>query len=111
VSWADTAVVKVLASTTVNGESTMPRVLITHPVGNMETWLAGGEERKAMFKKFSSAYRIYRHAKENKIAIVWENVDMPKLEALLKDPETDKAKARHTVREPGDIYIEVERGL
>jgi hypothetical protein len=76
----------------------------------METWLAGGEERKEMFKTFSSSYRIYRHHKENKIAIVWENVDMQKFEAVLKNPETDKAKAKHTVREPGEMYVEVEGG-
>jgi hypothetical protein len=86
----------------------MPRVIITHPVGNMDTWLAGGEERKELFKTFSSSYRVYRHAKENKFAIVWENVDMKKFEAVLKDPKTDKAKARHTVREPGEIYVEIE---
>jgi hypothetical protein len=63
-----------------------------------------------MFKTFSSSYRIYRHHKENKIAIVWENVDMQKFEAVLKNPETDKAKAKHTVREPGEMYVEVEGG-
>ena len=39
----------------------MPRVIATHGVGNMETWLAGGAERAEIFKQFSSAYRIYRH--------------------------------------------------
>lgn len=86
----------------------MPRVIITHPVGNMETWLAGGEERKELFKQFSSSYRVFRHAKENKIAIAWENVDMKKFEAALADPNTDKAKAKHTVKEPGELYVEVD---
>ena len=49
----------------------MPRVIATHGFGNMETWLAGGEERAAIFKQFSSGYRIYRHAKDKKVAIVW----------------------------------------
>ena len=48
----------------------MPRVIATHGVGNMETWLAGGEERAAIFKQFSSGHRIYRHAKDKKVAIV-----------------------------------------
>jgi len=88
----------------------MPRVIATHAVGNMNTWLAGGAERAAIFKQFSSAYRIYRHATENKVALVWENADLQKLEAALAHPDTEKAKARHTVLEPIDLYVEVEGG-
>ena len=89
----------------------MPRVIATHRVGNMETWLAGGAERAEIFKQFSSAYRIYRHSREDRVAIVWENADLQKLEAVLSHPDTEKAKAKHTVREPVDLYIEVEGGL
>jgi hypothetical protein len=88
----------------------MPRVIATHAVGNMDTWLAGGKERAEIFNQFSSGYRIYRHAKGNKIALVWENADLQKLEAALSHPDTEKAKSRHTVLEPIDIYIEVEGG-
>jgi hypothetical protein len=91
-------------------ELAMPRVIATHGVGNMETWLAGGAERAEIFKQFSSGYRIYRHPKDNKVAIVWENADLPKLEAALAHPDTEKAKAKHTVREPIDLYVEVEGG-
>ena len=88
----------------------MPRVIATHAVGNMDTWLAGGAERAEIFKQFSSAYRIYRHPKENKVAIVWENADLQKLEATLGHPDTEKSKARHTVRDPIELFIEVEGG-
>jgi hypothetical protein len=88
----------------------MPRVIATHAVGNMDTWLAGGKERAEIFKQFSSGYRIYRHAKGNKVALVWENADLQKLEAALSLPDTEKAKSRHTVLEPIDVYIEVEGG-
>lgn len=88
----------------------MARVMATHAVGNMDTWLAGGEERKEIFKKFCSGYRVYRHAKENRVALVWEDADMQKLEATLTHPDTDKAKTKHTVRDPIDIYVEVEGG-
>jgi hypothetical protein len=88
----------------------MTRVIATHGVGNMETWLAGGAERAGIFKQFSSAYRIYRHPQDNKVAIVWENADLQKLEAVLAHPDTEKAKTKHTVREPVDIYVEVEGG-
>jgi hypothetical protein len=88
----------------------MPRVIATHAVGNMDTWLAGGGERAEIFKHFCSAYRVYRHATENKVALVWENADLQKLEAALAHPDTEKAKSRHTVREPIDMYVEVEGG-
>ena len=88
----------------------MPRVIATHAVGDMDTWLAGGGERAEIFKQFCSAYRIYRHAKENKVALVWEDADLRKLEAALAHPDSEKAKARHTVREPVDVYVEVEGG-
>ena len=88
----------------------MPRVIATHAVGNMETWLAGGKERAEIFREFCSAYRIYRSPQENKVAIVWENADLEKMEAVLARPEAGKAKARHTVVEPIEIYTEVEGG-
>ena len=88
----------------------MPRVIATHGVGNMETWLAGGAERAELVKQFSSSHRIYRHPTDNKVAIVWENADVAKLEAVLGHPDTEKAKAKHTVRDPIDVYVEVEGG-
>jgi hypothetical protein len=86
----------------------MPRVVATHAVGNMDTWLAGGEERAQLFRQFSSAYRIYRHPSANRVALVWENVDLPKLESVLKSPETEQARSRHTVLDPVDLFVEVE---
>jgi hypothetical protein len=88
----------------------MPRVIATHAVGDMDKWLAGGKERADIFKQFSSGYRIYRHQKENKVALVWENVDLQKFSAVLAHPDTEKAKTRHTVRDPIDVYVEVEGG-
>ena len=88
----------------------MPRVIATHAVGNMETWLAGGAERAELFKQFSSGYRIYRHPTDDKVAIVWKNADVAKLQAVLTHPDTEQAKAKHTVREPLDLYIEVDGG-
>jgi hypothetical protein len=88
----------------------MPRVIATHAVGDIDKWLAGGKERADIFKQFSSGYRIYRHQKENKVALVWENVDLQKFSAVLAHPDTEKAKTRHTVRDPIDVYVEVEGG-
>ena len=39
----------------------MTTVVAAHAVGDMKTWLKGGDERKALFKRFCSSYRIFRH--------------------------------------------------
>ena len=41
---------------------------------------------------------------------VWDNANLQKLEATLGHPDTEKSKARHTVRDPIELYIEVEGG-
>lgn len=88
----------------------MPRVIATHAVANMDKWLAGGEERARLFAPFCSGYRIFRHPTENKVALVWENVDPKKFEAALSHPDTEKAKTRHTVKDPIEVYFEVAGG-
>ncbi len=88
----------------------MPRVVATHPVGKMESWHPGAEERAEIFKEFCSGYRIYRHPTENKVALVWENADPEKLETVLTHPDAERAKAKHTVLEPVEMYVEIEGG-
>ena len=88
----------------------MTTVVITHAVGNMDTWLRGGDHRKAVFAHFCSGHRIFKHAEANRISIFCENVDLAKMKATLSTPETAKAKAADTVIDPIDIYIEVDGG-
>jgi hypothetical protein len=88
----------------------MTTVVATHAVGDMDTWLRGGDHRKAVFAKFCSGYRVFKHADANRVAIVCENVDLAKMEATLSSAETAKAKAADTVIDPVDIYIEVAGG-
>lgn len=88
----------------------MTAVVATHAVGNMDTWLKGGDERSALFADFSSSYRIFRHAGSDLVSVVWENVDLEKMNALLGSPEGKAAEAAHTVLEPIEVFIEVEGG-
>ncbi len=88
----------------------MTTVVATHAVGDMDTWLAGGSQRQELFKGFSSGYRIYRHAEKNEVSIVFEGVDLEKMKAMLGSSEAAEAKARHTVVEPVEIYLEIEDG-
>lgn len=88
----------------------MTAVVVTHAVGNIDTWLKGADERRAFFTSFSSSYRIFRHAKTDRVSIVWEDVDIDRMEALLSSPEGKAAKAAHTVVDPLEVFIEVEGG-
>ena len=88
----------------------MTTVVATHAVGDMDTWLAGGSQRQELFKSFSSGYRIFRHAEKNEVSIVFEGVDLEKMTAMLGSSEAAEAKARHTVVDPVEIYLEIEDG-
>jgi hypothetical protein len=88
----------------------MTMVVVTHAVGNMDTWLKGGEHRKVVFSKFCSNHRIFKHPEANRVSILCENADLAKMQATLEAPETAKAKAADTVIDPIDIYIEVAGG-
>jgi hypothetical protein len=88
----------------------MTTVVVTHAVGDMDTWLDGGDERKALFASFSSSYRIFKHAEKDQVSIVWEGVDLEKMHAVLSSADASASKARHTVIDPVEIYIEVDGG-
>lgn len=88
----------------------MTSVVVAHAVGDMDTWLAGGDERKALFKGFCSGYRIFKHASKNQVSLVFDDVDLGKMQALMAAPETAARKAAHTVIDPIEIYNEVDGG-
>jgi hypothetical protein len=83
---------------------------VTHAVGDMDAWLKGGEDRKALFSTFCSNYRIFRQDETNRVAIVGENVDLAKVQAAVGSAESAKAKAAHTIIDPLDIFIEIAGG-
>ena len=88
----------------------MTTVVATHAVGDMKTWLEGGDERKALFNSFCSSYRIFKHATRNQVCLVWNDVDLEKMKNTMSSSETAARKAKHTVIDPIEIYIEVDGG-
>jgi hypothetical protein len=88
----------------------MTTVVATHAVGDMDTWLRGGDERKALFKKFCSSYRILKHVDKDRVSLVWEGVDLEKMRALLSSTEGQASKTKHTVIDPIEIYLEIDGG-
>ena len=87
----------------------MTTVVATHAVGNMDTWLSGGN-RKTMFPNFCSSYRVFKHMDKNRVCIVFENADLEKMKAFLSSPEATAAKAKDTVIDPIEVYVEVDGG-
>ncbi|MBJ3764038.1 hypothetical protein ILP92_14910 [Maribius pontilimi] len=88
----------------------MTSAVVTHAVGNMDTWLAGGDVRTKTFSGFCSGHRIFRHSDQDRVSIVFEDVDLDKMKTILATPEATASKAQHTVIEPIELYIEVEGG-
>jgi hypothetical protein len=85
----------------------MSNVVAVHAVGNLETWL-GENNRPGLFKQFCSSYRLYRLPNQAKVAIVWENVDMAKLQRVLDSAEAQAAKKADTVLDSIELFVELE---
>ncbi len=88
----------------------MTTVVASHAVGDMATWLAGGDHRKTLFANFCSSYRIFRHANEDRVSIVFEGADLEKMQAIINSDEGKAARAKHSVIEPVEIHVEIEGG-
>lgn len=88
----------------------MTTVVAAHAVGDMKTWLNGGDERKSLFKGFCSGHRIFKHASKDQVCLVFKDVDLEKMNAMMSSPETTARKAKHTVIDPIEIYVEVDGG-
>jgi len=88
----------------------MTTVVVQHAVGDMKSWLAGGDERKAIFKGFCSSYQVFKHSTKPQVCLVWKDVDLAKMRIAMTSSETVARKAKHTVIDPIEIYVEIEGG-
>jgi hypothetical protein len=85
----------------------MSNVIAVHAVGNLDTWL-GKDNRPGLFKQFCTGYRLYRMPDQARVAVVWENADMAKLQKILGSPEATAAKKADTVMDPIELFVELE---
>lgn len=85
----------------------MSNVVAVHAVGNLQTWL-GENNRPGLFRQFCSSYRLYRLPDQAKVAIVWENVDMAKLQSVMASAEAAAAKKADTVLDSIELFVELE---
>jgi hypothetical protein len=87
----------------------MSNVIGIHAVENLQTWL-GESNRPALFKQFCSGYRLYRLPDQAKVAIVWENADMAKIQKIIGDAkaEAKAANKADTVLDSFELFVELE---
>ncbi|MGJ5621075.1 hypothetical protein [Sulfitobacter sp. MF3-043] len=88
----------------------MTPVVVTHAVGNMDTWLGGGEVRTKTFSRFCSGHRVFKHTDQDRVSIIFDNVGLDKMKTTFQSSEAAASKVQHTVIEPIEIYIEVKGG-
>lgn len=87
----------------------MPKVVITHAVTDIETWLKGKEERAALFGLFATNVQDHVAFDEtNNVAITADIHDMAGAMAVMASPSPEQAAAgeRHGVIQPVMLYIE-----
>ena len=79
----------------------MPTVIVRHKVGDFETWLKGHDDRVKIFSPAVSSFKTFQDQDDPKsVVLVLEVTDMEKLGAIMKDPNVQQAKDRHTVVDP-----------
>jgi hypothetical protein len=87
----------------------MPRIVITHAVKDVETWLKGKEERATLFGQFAT--NVTDHVAFDgsaNVAISADLHDMAGAMAVMASPSPEQAAAgeRHGVINPITVYVE-----
>ncbi|MGA3014699.1 MAG: hypothetical protein ABSD71_11795 [Bacteroidales bacterium] len=86
----------------------MAAVVISHKVGNFDTWLKGHQDRLNLFSPFVSNFQTFQDPNDpNSIAMTMEVSDMDKLGEVMNDPSVQHFKDKHTVIDPISVYVKV----
>jgi hypothetical protein len=86
----------------------MATVIITHKVGNFDTWLKGHQDRVNVFAPAIKSFKTFQDANDPKyIAMVIEVNDMEKFGEMMNDPKIQPYKDKHTVLEPVNVFMQV----
>ena len=88
----------------------MPTVVISHKVGNFDTWLKGHQDRVELFSKFASGFQTFRDTSDpNSIVLVADVFDLEGMQKLMGNAEVMEkvAKQKHTVLEPISVSMPV----
>ena len=87
----------------------MPKIVLTHAVKDIETWLKGKEERAAVIGRYGT--NVTDHVAmdgSNNVAITADIHDMAGAQALMASPSPEDAalEEKHGVIQPMTVYIE-----
>jgi hypothetical protein len=83
----------------------MPRIVITHPVEDVEMWASYKDERAGFFEDYGSDVVDYLPTDGSKNIAVSVNVrDMDGLQAALETPEAKEIEKSHGVLEPISVF-------
>jgi hypothetical protein len=87
----------------------MPTVVVTHKVGDFDTWMGGHEDRVEVFGPAITGFRTFRNSEDpNAVVLVMDVTDMDKLGEIMVDPTTQALKDKHTVLDPISVHVEVD---
>jgi hypothetical protein len=88
---------------------TMATIVISHKVGNFDTWLKGHQDRVNSFTPLVKNFQTFQNAGDpNSIAMVMEVTDLDKLAEMVNDPAMKPIKDKHTVIDPINVYVQVK---
>ncbi len=83
----------------------MPRIVITHPVEDVEKWVSHKDERAAFFADYGSDVVDFLPTDGSKNIAVSVNVrDMEGLQAALETPGAKEIEKSHGVLEPISVF-------
>jgi hypothetical protein len=86
----------------------MQTIIVGHKVSDIDTWLAGHQDRVELLAPVSSAFRTFQDTSDaNSIVMVIGTDDLEAFTNIVNDPALDELKARHTVLQPITISTEV----
>lgn len=87
----------------------MPTVVVTHKVGDFDTWMTGHQDRMTVFGAAATGIRTFRDTQDpNAVVLVMDVTDMEKLGEIMADPDVQILKEKHTVLDPISIHVEVD---
>ena len=85
----------------------MPRVVFTHPVGDVARWASKHSERVEAFASWgSNVIDCLDTDGSNNVSVCVDVHDLAAMETALASPEIEAAKQAHGVLEPLSVFIE-----
>jgi len=87
----------------------MPTVVVTHKVGDFDTWMTGHQDRVEVFGPAITGFRTFRDTEDpNAVGLVMDVTDMDKLREIMAEPNVQVLKDKHTVLDPISVHVEVD---